>query len=122
MVQGSKPGKHIYQDFDNKATFEQISYYIRSSKVVTGTDKIFKNFFTIAFLFLRLKKDFEAGLDANKLYYGVHINKLKDVLKQYGERELKHALYLLGLTLGWDLTYKYIYRISSYPILKKTQQ
>ena len=122
VVQGSKLGKHIYQDFDNKATFEQISYYIRSSKVVAGTDKIFKNFFTIAFLFLRLKKDFEAGLDANKLYYGVHINKLKDVLKQYGERELKHALYLLGLTLGWDLTYKYIYRISSYPILKKTQQ
>ena len=89
---------------------------------MTGTDKIFKNCFTIAFLFLRLKKDFEAGLDANKLYYGVHINKLKDVLKQYGERELKHALYLLGLTLGWDLTYKYIYRISSYPVLKKTQQ
>lgn len=122
VAQGSKLGNQIYHDFDNKTTFEQISYYISSNKVVASTDKIFKNYFTVAFLFLRLKKDFEAGLDANKLYYGVHINRLKDVLKHYGERELKHALYLLGLTLGWDLTYKYIYQISSYPILKKTEQ
>ena len=39
-------------------------------------------------------------------------------VKKFDEKYLKPALYLLGLTLGWDNIYKLIYKRWDLPILK----
>lgn len=58
------------------------------------------------------------GLEYGKRYYGKPIPELYYSLKAFGEDNLKLALYLLGLTLGWENTYQYIYQSRELAVLK----
>lgn len=117
-VSQSRLGSQILACKEN-AQFKDILKMIDDNKDVASVNKTFKGFFCVASLFLLLKKEFEDGLEYGKLYYGKHLPDLYSVLKLYGEDELKLSLYLLGLTLGWENTYKYIYQSKPIPVLLK---
>lgn len=99
------------------AAFMDILKIVDGNKDVAPANKVFKEYFCVAALFLRLKKDFENGLEYGKEYYGKQIPELYSVLRAFGEDNLKLALYLLGLTLGWDNTYQYIYKLRGLAVL-----
>ena len=71
----------------------------------------------IAALFLTLKDYFREGVDENKMYSGLPLDEFINKVKKYDAKYLKPALYLLGLTLGWDNIYKLMYKRWDLPIL-----
>lgn len=115
-VTQSKLGSQIMQ-LREDAAFMDILKIVDGNKDVAPANKVFKGYFCVAALFLRLKKDFENGLEYGKEYYGKQIPELYSVLRAFGEDNLKLALYLLGLTLGWDNTYQYIYKLRGLAVL-----
>ena len=116
-VTQSKLGSQIMQ-LREDAAFMEILKIVDGNKDVAPANKVFKGYFCIAALFLKLKMDFENGLEYGKRYYGKPIPELYYSLKAFGEDNLKLALYLLGLTLGWENTYQYIYQSRELAVLK----
>ena len=115
-VTQSKLGSQIMQ-LREDAAFMDILKIVDGNKDVAPANKVFNGYFCIAALFLKLKMDFENGLEYGKRYYGKPIPELYSVLRAFGEDNLKLALYLLGLTLGWDNTYQYIYKLRRLAVL-----
>ena len=77
------------------------------SNYIKYTDKLFKGFYRIAPLYMTLKSVFKDGLDMDKMYFGLSLDKLIESLKtQYNQDDLKLALYLIGFQLGWKGTYQ----------------
>lgn len=116
-VSESKLGKKII-DMQKNVKFDDLVKFVEMDKNVAKADKVFKSFFKIAALFLLLKNEFQNGLDTEGLYFGHHIPDLLPVLGRYGLDDLKLSIYLLGLSLGHELTYKYVYQMRKYPFLE----
>ena len=58
------------------------------------------------------------GMDENRTYMGMPLDKfINVVIKNYDIKYLKPALFLLGLTLGWDNIYKLMYKRWNLPLL-----
>lgn len=117
-VSKSHLGSQLMQ-LNETSSFKEILSVIESNKSVSSVNKVFKDYFCVAALFQKLKKDFEDGMVYGKSYYGKPLSELYNTLKPFGEENVKLSLYLLGLTLGWDNTYKYIYQLHSLPFLSK---
>jgi hypothetical protein len=59
-----------------------------------------------------LKTAFEDGLDPNQKYFNMSLDQFIEALKNpklYDQEDIKYALYLVGMLLGWTETYKYLY-------------
>ena len=115
-VSESRLGKKI-TDLPYDTKFEDLVKIVTMDKNVSKAEKVFKGFFKIAALYLLMKHEFQDGLDSDRLYFGHHISELVPILSRYGLEELKLSLYLLGLSLGHELTYKYIYKLRNYRFL-----
>lgn len=117
-VSESKLGKKI-TEMPHNTKFDDLVKFVSMDKNVAKADKLFNGFFKIAALFLLLKNEFQDGMEIDKLYFNHHIPELVPVLERYGIEDLKLSLYLLGLSLGHELTYKYVYQLRKYPFLIK---
>ncbi len=115
-VTESRLGKKLI-DMPYNTRFDDLVKFIALDKNVAKADKIFKGFFKIATLFLLLKNEFQDGLETDGVYFGHNIPELRPILERYGLDDLKLSLYLLGLSLGHEMTYKYVYQLRKYPIL-----
>lgn len=119
MIEKSRKGKEINEQTNSK--FNYLISFLKADKVfakkvkaATGT----VDFIPIAALFLNLKDCFKNGMDENKTYMGMTLeNFINVVIKNYDIKYLKPALFLLGLTLGWDNIYKLMYKRWDLPIL-----
>ena len=57
-------------------------------------------------------------MDENRTYMGMPLDKfINVVINNYDIKYLKPALFLLGLTLGWDNIYKLMYKRWNLPLL-----
>lgn len=119
MIEKSRKGKEIFE-LPSKYTFNNVVSWLKEDKGfakkikgVTGTP----DFMPIAALFLTLKDYFKDGIDNDKTYSGLSLDEFINKVKNYDSKYLKPALYLLGLTLGWDNIYKLMYIRWDLPIL-----
>ncbi len=82
-------------------------------------EKIQKGYYKIAPLFLTLKDVFAEGIHDDRKYFGRILTDFIKVMKDnYNNDDLAKALYLLGIVLGRENTYQYIYKRSNLFILK----
>lgn len=116
-VSESRLGKKIIE-LPYNAKFDDLAKFVAMDKNVAKADKVFKGFFKMVALFLLLKNEFQNGLETQGLYFGRHISELLPILEGYGMEDLKLSLYLLGLSLGHELTYQYVYQLRKYPFLE----
>ena len=83
------------------------------------SEKAHKGYYRIAPLFLMLKETFSEGVHENKKYCNMDLSTFINVMKnKYDNDILSKALYLLGIVLGREKTYQYIYKKNKLPILK----
>ena len=118
MIEKSRKGKEIYE-LPN-TSFNNIASWLKKDKVFTEKVKNetgSSDFMPIAALFLTLKNYFRDGIDDDRLYNGYTLDEFICKLNLYDAKYLKPALYLLGLTLGWDNIYKLMYKRWDLPIL-----
>ena len=103
-------GKHIIEMPRDISYRKLVSAIEEHSNYIKYTDKLFKGFYRIAPLYMTLKSVFKDGLDMDKTYFGLSLDKLIESLKtQYNQDDLKVALYLIGFQLGWKGTYQCLY-------------
>ena len=119
MIEKSRKGKEINEQTNSKFNY-LISFiktdksFAKKVKAATGT----VDFIPIAALFLNLKDCFKNGMDENRTYMGMPLDKfINVVINNYDIKYLKPALFLLGLTLGWDNIYKLMYKRWNLPLL-----
>ena len=119
MIEKSRKGREMYELLGDKQ-FNSIVSWLKEDKAfakkvrsTTGSP----DFMPIAALFLTLKDYFREGVDENKMYSGLPLDEFINKVKKYDAKYLKPALYLLGLTLGWDNIYKLMYKRWDLPIL-----
>ena len=73
--------------------------------------KVDDKYFDIASLYLLLKDTFINGVNDENKYFGQTLDEFIESLKsKYEEYILQSAIYLIGLTLGRENTYKYMYK------------
>lgn len=118
MIEKSHKGKDINEQANS--TFNNLVSYLKADKgfaqkvkEATGTAE----FIPIAALFLTLKDCFKNGIDEDKTYMGMNLDKFINAIKNYDIKYIKPALFLLGITLGWDNIYKLMYKRWDLPIL-----
>lgn len=115
----SKIGQNLMKT--SFCVYNQLVEFFENQKAfIKEADKVFKGFFRIAPLYLILKGFFENGISKdmkimNKWNFEEFVNVVRD---NYDADDLYCALYLLGLVLGWDLTYKYLYQTSDFVCIK----
>ena len=111
-------GKHVLE-MPRIITYKKlVSVMEEHSNFIKFTDKLFKGFYRIAPLYMTLKSVFKDGLDMEKTYFGMSLDKLIESLKtQYNLDDLKIALYLISFQLGWKGTYQYLYKKERIAIL-----
>lgn len=105
-------GRDIYQQSSDIRYNELIALVESHEKFVGYTEKQFKRYYKIAPLFMILKTAFEDGLDPNQKYFNMSLDQFIEALKNpklYDQEDIKYALYLVGMLLGWTETYKYLY-------------
>ena len=123
MIENSHKGREI-----NELTNPKFNYLVSfltadnifSKKVKAATG--ITNFIAIAALFLQLKEVFKNGINGNSTYMGMSLYEFTNSIKRYNIKYLKPALFLLGITLGWDHIYKLMYKRWDLPILSTEQQ
>lgn len=117
----SKLGAKIMTDFGENAKLVDLDNFIDfQHPFVDSLDKEFNGFHSIAPLYLLLKDTFKEGLMDGPEYYGKYISEFVESLgdsMKYNQRNLNFALYLLGFSLGRELTYKFSYLFNQLPIL-----
>ena len=119
MIEKSRKGKEIFElptttSFHNIVSWLKVDKaFAKKVKSATGSP----DFLPIAALFLTLKDYFKEGVDDDRTYSNLTLDKFIDTLKKYDAKYLKPALYFLGLTLGWDNIYKLMYKRWDLPIL-----
>lgn len=92
---------------------------VESQKLfLKSSEKVKKNYYKVAPLFLILKDAFNDGVHEDQLYCNKPLTDFVHVMRNYGVDILSKALYLLGLTLGRENTYQYIYEKTKIHILK----
>lgn len=100
--------------------FNSLSEIVEKSPLTSMTQKLTGCRFAIAApLFLYLKSRFRDGVNQKP------DKEIIDHSKEFGGFECSVAIYLLGITLGYDKTYDGLYDVVEFPILKKkitTQQ
>lgn len=113
-------GRHVIE-MPRDITYKSlVSVIEQHSKFVKYTDNLFKGLYRAAPLYMILKAVFKDGFDADKLYYGMSLDKFIETLKNpayYNQDDLKVALYLLGFQLGWNGTYQCLYKKEKFPFL-----
>ena len=86
---------------------------------VRRCEKAHKGYYRIGPLFLTLKKAFSEGIHGENLYYGMNLNTFINAMKNsYNNDDLSKALYLMGIILGRENTYQYMYQKKQIQILK----
>lgn len=106
-------GKHVLEMPRDISYKQLISLMEEHSNFIKYTEKLFKGFYRVVPLYMILKSAFMEGLDADKSYYGMSLEKFIQTLKTptyYNQDDLKIALYLIGFQLGWRGTYQYLYK------------
>ena len=89
------------------------------NKEIMEIEKKSKQFLEISVLFLLLKDNFINGFMNGEVYKSHTLLEFAPLItKNYDPISVKYALYLLGMTLGRNLTYKYMYEYNKLPILK----
>lgn len=87
-------------------------------KFLKCSEKVKKNYYKVAPLFLILKNAFIDGMHEDSLYCNMPLETFVSAMKKYDNDILVRALYLLGITLGRENTYQYIYKKTRIQILK----
>lgn len=118
LIEKSRKGKELYSHIgfsfnDLASLIKKDKTFIQKVKAVTGC----ADFIPIAALFLTLKDYFKDGVDEERMYEGKTLENFINAVKNFDAKYLKPALYLLGLTLGWDNIYKLMYKRWDLPIL-----
>lgn len=94
--------------------FEQNTEFINAVEKTAG-----KRFIQIAALYLILKDAFKDGVSDDMKYYGRSLyDFVQMVVRNYDKEDLRQALWLLGVTLGHENLYKYVYMKDGLEILK----
>lgn len=97
--------------------------FIASCPLAMKTNEIESDYMLISSLFLMLKEIFKDGIDVSmKVLDKYDIQSFAEKFRSQKDVSLsikEQALYLLGLTLGREGTYKYIYSEENLPILEK---
>lgn len=119
MHEKSTAGKQLVaMPFNTKYT-ELLSSISLGNEYVTKSDKIYKNYYAIAPLFLMLKDTFKNGIQLDEQYAGFSFDQYVEQIKKSAyEKVIKECLYLLGVSLGWQGTYQSCYLKNKLPILK----
>jgi hypothetical protein len=106
-------GKHVLE-MPRDITYKKlVSIMEEHSNFIKYTEKLMKGFYRIAPLYMILKSVLKDGLDTDRLYFGMSLDKFIETLKTpsyYNQDDLKIALYLIGFQLGWNGTYQYLYK------------
>lgn len=118
-VANSKIGRLIIAQ-DPSISYKSIMSLIETQKdFIKRCEKVYKGYYRIGPLFLTLKKAFYDGIHEESLYFGMDIDTFIKVMKDnYNSEDLSKTLYLLGIVLGRENTYQYIYQKNKIPILK----
>lgn len=124
MIEKSRKGREISEQ--SNSTFNYLvsllkadKSFLKKVKAATGT----VDFIPIAALFLTLKDCFKNGMDENITYNkGMSLDEFINSIKKFDIKYLKPALFLLGITLGWDNIYKLMYKRWDLPILSPWQK
>mgnify|MGYP004574726717 CR=1 FL=1 len=110
MIEKSNKGKEIanitHHDFSGLCSWiKEDTDFIKLVKQRTGN----ADFIFIAALFLSLKDKFKEFISNDEKHADNDLSDLVDVTAD-NVKYLKPSLYLLGLTLGWNNLYKFIYQ------------
>lgn len=119
MHEKSTTGKYIVSLPPNTKYMELLASISLTSDYKAKSDKIFKDYYAIAPLFLKLKDTFKNGINLNEQYSGFDFDQYAEQLKKPGyDKVIKYCLYLLGISLGWQGTYQSCYVNKALPILQ----
>jgi len=119
MHEKSTTGKQLISMPYNTRYTELLSSISLGNEYVTKSDKIYKNYYAIAPLFLMLKDTFKNGIQLDEQYAGYSFDQYIEKIKNSAyEKVIKECLYLLGISLGWQGTYQSCYLKNNLPILK----
>ena len=119
-VVNSKIGNLIMAQ-DPSISYKSIMSLIEIQKdFLKRCEKAAKGFYRVGPLFLTLKKAFANGIHDDGFYFQMNLHTfIKAVKDNYNNEDLSKALYLIGIVLGRENTYQYIYQKNRLPILKK---
>lgn len=96
-----------------------ISLIEKQKEFLKRCEKAYKGYYRIAPLFLTLKNALLAGVRNENKYFGMDLPTFVRVMKdKYDNEDLAKALYLIGIVLGRENTYQYIYKKNKPEILK----
>lgn len=103
-----------YNELVNEPPFETYRYIDQVNK-----DVKYKLFHKVATLFFILQHYFEEGFVEGNAYSNLTLQDfVSSLTKNYNADDLLPALYLIGIKLGREMTYKYMYVHNNLPILK----
>ena len=103
-----------YHELVNEPPFEVLHYVDQVNK-----DVKYKLYHKVATLFFILQSFFEEGFVEGNSYNNHTLEEFANSLKNnYDLDDLIPALYLIGIKLGREMTYKYMYIHNNLPILK----
>lgn len=106
----TKTGTKILESTQNKIPSIIEEVFTKEFLKNVKSKKIDPRYFEIASLYLLLKETFINGINPGEQYYGKSLDDFIEYLKEKNEDIiLQSAIYLLGLTLGRDNIYKYMY-------------
>ena len=118
-VTKSRIGKIIFEQNPNSHYSDLLFQIEFQNEFFRRTEKVQKGYCRIAPLFLMLKETFSEGIHEDKIYFNKSLPSFIKVMKDnYDNDTLTKALYLLGIVLGRENTYQYIYKKNKLPILK----
>ena len=120
MHEKSTTGKQLVAMPYNTKYTELLSSISLGNDYVAKSDRIYKNYYAIAPLFLMLKDTFKNGIQLDEQYAGFSFDQFAEQLKKSAyEKVIKECLYLLGISLGWQGTYQSCYLKNNLPIIKR---
>ena len=118
-VTQSRIGKIIAEMKPGMNYKDTIAIISQQKDFIKQCEKLQKGYYRVAPLFLTLKDIFSEGFHEDKKYSGYDLPSFINALKKYDNEDLAKALYLLGIVLGRENTYQFMYRRKKLPILKK---
>ena len=120
-VSESVIGKEIISQNSNIKYYELIKVIESNEKFFNHCEGVEKDYCRVAPLFLKLKRVFYDGIKPDKTYCGMEIEKFIKSTGNYNQNDFIRALYLLGIVLGRNNTYQYLYFKQGHPILKNKE-
>lgn len=114
-------GKDIYGLEAKDYKFNEWAEWVGKNKKLVEKVKTYtrnKDFLQISALFLQLRDIFQDGILGDEKYNGMSLGEFTESLNaNFAKKYLLQALFLLGVSLGWDNTYKTMYKRWDLPIL-----